>query len=52
ITLVKVERDMALRMLEQLPNKEFPELIGITDWANLTYDKLNEDLIVRLEAYF
>ena len=52
ITLVKVDRDVALRMLEQLPKKDFPELTGISDWANLTYDRINEDFIVRLEAYF
>jgi len=52
IDLVKVDRTTALKMLERLPKKEFPELIGITDWADLTYDRINEDFIVRLEAYF
>lgn len=52
ITLVKVDRDVALKMLKQLPKKDFPELIGITDWGDLTYDRINEDFIVRLEAYF
>lgn len=52
IDLVKVDRSVALNALEQLPKKEFPELIGITDWADLTYDRINEDFIVRLEAYF
>jgi len=52
ITLVKVDRSVALNALEQLPKKEFPELIDITDWADLTYDRINEDFIVRLEAYF
>jgi len=52
ITLVKVDRTAALKMLEQLPKEDFPELIGITDWADLTYDSSNEDFIVRLEAYF
>ena len=52
ITLVKVDRAVALNALEQLPKKDFPELIDITDWADLTYDRINEDFIVRLEAYF
>jgi len=43
---------VALKMLEQLPKKDFPELIGITDWADITYDKINKGLIARLEAYF
>ena len=38
--------------LEALPEKDFPELSGITDWENLPYDRINEDLIIRLEAYF
>jgi len=52
ITLAKVDRTVALKLLEQLPKEEFPELIGITDWSDLPYDRVNEDLIVRLEAYF
>lgn len=52
ITLVKVDKTVALKMLERLPKKDFPELIGITDWADITYDKINKDLIARLEAYF
>ena len=52
IDLVKVDRTTALKMLEQLPKKDFPELIGITDWADLTYDSINKDLTARLEAYF
>ena len=52
IDLAKVDRALALNALEQLPKKEFPELVGITDWADLTYDRITEDLIVRLEAYF
>ena len=39
-------------MLEQLPKEDFPELIDVTDWGDLTYDRINKDLIVRLEAYF
>jgi len=52
ITLVKVDRSVALKVLKQLPKEDFPELIGITDWADLTYDSINQDLIARLEAYF
>ena len=52
IDLVKVDRAAALKALEQLPKKDFPELSGIADWGDLTYDRINEDLIVRLEAYF
>ncbi len=52
ITLVKVDRSVALNALEQLPKKDFPERTGITNWADLTYNKINEDFIVRLEAYF
>ena len=52
IDLVKVDRAVALNALEQLPKRDFPELIGITDWTDLTYDRINKDLIARLEAYF
>ncbi len=52
IKLVKVDRPAALNMLQQLPRKDFPELGSITDWSELTYDRINKDLIVRLEAYF
>jgi len=52
ITLVKVDKSAALIMLERLPKEDFPELIGITDWADMTYDSINKDLIARLEAYF
>ena len=52
IDLVKVDRTTALKMLERLPKEDFPELIGITDWADLTYDSINKDLTARLEAYF
>jgi len=52
IELVKVDGSVALNMLKQLPKEDFPELIGITDWGDMTYDRINEDLIVRLEAYF
>ena len=52
VTAVKVDRNIALRVLKQLPKEDFPELIGITDWADLIYDRITEDLIVRLEAHF
>jgi len=52
IKLVKVDKSVALRVLKKLPRKAFPELIGITDWADLTYNRINEDFLVRLEAYF
>jgi len=52
IELVKIDKSVALNLLKQLPKEEFPELIGITDWADLNYDIISEDLIVRLEAYF
>ncbi|GAH51084.1 unnamed protein product [marine sediment metagenome] len=52
IELVPVDKSVALNLLKQLPREDFPELIGITDWADLTYDSINEDFIVRLEAYF
>lgn len=52
IKLVEVDKSVALQVLEELPEKDFPELTGITDWEDLPYDRINEDLIVRLEAYF
>ena len=52
IELLNVDRSIAVKMLERLSKKDFPELIGITDWANLTYGSINEDLIIRLDTYF
>jgi hypothetical protein len=52
VTAVKVDRNIALRVLKQLPKEDFPELVDITDWADLIYDRIDEDLIVRLEAHF
>jgi hypothetical protein len=52
IRLVEVDRPVALSILEQLPEEDFPELLGIAHWGNLTYDSINEDLLVRIEAYF
>ena len=51
IEMVKVDRSVALKILEDLPGKDFPELVGIVDWEDLPYDRINEDLIVRLESY-
>ena len=50
--LAKVDRAVASKMLQRLPKEDFPELTSVTDWADLNYDKITEDLIVRLEAYF
>lgn len=50
--LAKVDRAVALKILQRLPKEDFPELTSVTDWADLNYDKITEDLIVRLEAYF
>jgi hypothetical protein len=52
IELVKIDRTIALNILKQLPREDFPELTGITDWVDLPYDRITEDFIVRLEAYF
>jgi len=52
IELVKVDKSIALKVLKQLPKEDFPELADITDWVDLTYGRINEGLIVRLEAYF
>jgi hypothetical protein len=52
IELVKVDRDVALKALERLPKEEFPELNGVTDWADLTYEIISETFIARLESYF
>jgi len=52
IDLVKVDRSVALNVLEQLSKEDFPELKDIYNWGDLTYDRISEDLIVRLEAYF
>jgi len=52
IELTKIDRSVALKILKKLPRENFHELIGITDWGDMTYDRINEDLIVRLEAYF
>jgi len=52
VELVKVDRSIALKILKKLPGEDFPELSGITDWADLAYDRISEDLVVKLEAYF
>ena len=52
IELVKVDRSAALNVLKQLPKENFPELTDITDWSELTYERINETFIMRLESYF
>ncbi len=52
IKLVPVDKSIALNALGRLPRRDFPELIGITDWANLTYGKATDSFLARLEAYF
>jgi hypothetical protein len=50
--LVKVNKTTALKILKRLPKKAFPALIGITDWADLTCDRLEDDFFVNLESFF
>ena len=52
VELVKIDKTVALNLLKQLPEKDFPELTGITDWADLPYDKITEHFIVKLESYY
>ena len=52
IELVKVDKSVALKVLKQLPKEDFPGLTDITDWGDLTYERINEAFIVRLESYF
>jgi len=52
IKLVNVDRSDASDVLKRLPKEDFPELLGISGWDGLTYDRISEGLIVRLEAYF
>lgn len=52
IELLNVDRSIAVKMLKQLPGEDFPELIGTTDLANLTYGSINEAFLIRLETYF
>jgi predicted DNA-binding transcriptional regulator AlpA len=52
IELAKIDKSVAMNMLKQLPREEFPEITSIIDWANLPYDKITEDFIVRLESYY
>lgn len=50
--LQQVDRGLAKNLLSHL-KEEFPELVDITDWSDLTDDKITEDLIerLRLKAY-
>jgi hypothetical protein len=52
VELVKIDKTAALNMLKQLPRENFPELTGITDWADLAYGRIAEDFIIRLESYY
>jgi predicted DNA-binding transcriptional regulator AlpA len=52
IKLAKVNKTTALKILKKLPKKAFPALIGITDWADLTCDRLGDDFFVNLESFF
>lgn len=45
--LQEVDKPTALNLLSHL-REEFPEVDDITDWANLTDDKITENLIKRL----
>ena len=50
--LVKIDKTVALKMLGRLSKEIFPELTGISNWADLTYDKITKDLTERLKNYF
>ncbi len=52
LELVEVDRSTALKILEDLPKKDFPELEGLADWKDTSFDKIHENLLVRLESYF
>jgi predicted DNA-binding transcriptional regulator AlpA len=52
IKLAKVNKVTALKILKKLPKKAFPALIGITDWADLTCDRLDDNFFVNLETFF
>lgn len=53
VELAKVDKSVALNALERIQLKEdFPELAGITDWADLTYGIATDTFLVILEAYF
>ncbi len=51
IALAKVNQSIANNVLDQL-RKRYPELAGITDWADLTYEQITEDLLLELKGYF
>ncbi len=52
IKLPEISEISANKLLRILPKKDFPELKGITDWAQIPFNHINEDLLVRLESYF
>ncbi len=48
IEMREVDRPLALNLLLHL-KQEFPELANISDWAQLTGDKISRDFVARLE---
>ena len=51
IALAKLSQSRAKNVLDQLKER-CPALVNITDWADLTYEQITEDLLVELEGYF
>lgn len=47
VELPQVDKTLAMYLLSHL-KREFPELADITDWVDLTNDKITEDFIQRL----
>lgn len=47
VELPQVDKILAMYLLSHL-KEEFPELVDITDWADLASDKITEDFIQRL----
>lgn len=52
IQLVRIPRKPAIKILQMLHAKEFPELKGISDWSQLPLDRIHENFLVKLESYF
>lgn len=47
VELPQVDKTLALYLLSHI-KREFPELANITDWTELTNDKITEDFLQRL----
>jgi len=47
VELPQVDKTLALYLLSHI-KREFPELANITDWTELTSDKITEDFLQRL----